>query len=115
MGYFDTMDWEKVKKEVERGLGKGLIAVKKGALVAQKKAGELTEEGKRQYKILSLKSKVHSQMTDLGKRVYSLISSRSANPSRDATVKDIVAQIRKNEDRIAALMKPSAASRKKAT
>lgn len=115
MNYFDTIDWVKIKKDVEQGLEKGLVAVKKGALVAKKKTGELTDEGKRQYKIMTLKSKVHSQMTDLGARVYSLMGSRSKNPALDATVKDIVAQVRKNQVQITALMKKGTAkSRKKA-
>jgi hypothetical protein len=115
MRYFDTIDWENLKKDIGAGLEKGMVAVKKGAFVVKKKAGELTEEGKRQYKVMALKSRMHSQMADLGARVYSLMHSRSKNPALDATVKDIVVQIRKNEVKIAALAKmPSAASKKKA-
>jgi hypothetical protein len=113
MNYFETMDWKKIKKDVEHGLEKGMVAVKKGALVVKKKTGELTDEGKRQYKIMTLKSKVHSQMTDLGARVYSLIGTRSKNPALDATVKDIVAQVKKNEVLISALTKKSAVETKK--
>jgi hypothetical protein len=106
MGNFEAFDWEKLKKDVGMALEKNVIAVKK-------KAGELTEEGKRQYKIMVLKSKMHSQVADLGARVYSLMGSRSRNPALDATVKDIVVQIRQNEVKIATLTKrPSAASKK---
>jgi len=67
--------------------------VKRGAIVAQKKAGELTEEGKRQYKISALKTKVHGGISGLGARVYALTGSRTKNPALDAKVKDLVAQI----------------------
>lgn len=116
MNYLESMDWEKLKKDIGTGLEKGAVAFKKGALVVKKKAGELTEEGKRQYKIMTLKSRVHSQMADLGARVYAVMGSRSKNPATDATVKDLVLQIRKNEMKVASLMRMSSAtSRKKAS
>lgn len=115
MSYFDTIDWEKIKKDVQQGVEKGIVAVKKGAIVAKKKAGEMTDEGKRQYKIMLLKSNVHSGISDLGARVYALMSTRSKNPALDAKVKDLVTQIRKYEVQLAALeKKPRPASRKKA-
>ena len=116
MSYFNSLDWTKIRKEVEQGLEKGMVAFKRGALVVQKKTGELTDEGKRQYTIMTLQSKVLAQMTDLGARVYALMGTRSKNPALDATVKDIIAHIRKNEAQIATLLKkPATASRKKAS
>lgn len=103
MKYFDKIDWLKLKKDVGTGLEKGVIAAKKGALVVKKGASDLSEEGKRQYKIMTLKSRVHSQIADLGARVYSLMGKRGGNPGLDATVKDIVTRIRKDEARLAAL------------
>ena len=47
MGYFESINWEGIKKDLQKGMEKGMVAVKKGTIVAQKKAGELTEEGKR--------------------------------------------------------------------
>lgn len=113
MSYLEAIDWTKLKKDVELGWEKGLVAARKGALVVKKKAGDLTEEGKRQYKILSLKSRVHSQMADLGAQVYTLMGARARNPALDARVKDIVAQIRKNEVQISALMKEAQMKPKK--
>ena len=78
-------------------------AMKKGAIVAQKTAGDLTDEGKRQYKIFSLKTKVHEGITDLGARVYALMGSRVKNPALDPQVKDIVANIKKLDAQIAEL------------
>jgi hypothetical protein len=115
MGYFESIDWEGIKKDLQKGMEKGMAAMKKGAIVAQKTAGELTDEGKRQYKILTLKTKVHEGVTDLGARVYALMGSRVKNPALDPQVKDIVAQIKKLDAQIADLAKePRSARTKKA-
>jgi len=115
MGYFESIDWEGIKKDLQKGMEKGMAAMKKGAIVAQKTAGELTDEGKRQYKILTLKAKVHEGVTDLGARVYALMGSRVKNPALDPQVKDIVAQIKKLDAQIAELEKePRSAKTKKA-
>jgi len=105
MGYFESIDWKGIKKDLQKGMEKGMAAMKKGAIVAQKKAGDLTDEGKRQYKILTLKTKVHEGVTDLGARVYALMGSRAKNPALDPQVKNIVAQIKKLDAQIAALEK----------
>ncbi len=115
MGYFESINWEGIKKDLQKGMEKGMAAMKKGAIVAQKTAGELTDEGKRQYKILTLKAKVHEGVTDLGARVYALMGSRVKNPALDPQVKDIVAQIKKLDAQIADLEKePRSARTKKA-
>ena len=115
MGYFESIDWEGIKKDLQKGVEKGMAAMKKGAIVAQKTAGELTDEGKRQYKVLTLKTKVHEGVTDLGARVYALMGSRVKNPALDPQVKDIVAQIKKLDAQIADLEKePRSAKTKKA-
>lgn len=115
MGYFESINWEGIKKDLQKGMEKGMAAMKKGAIVAQKTAGELTDEGKRQYKILTLKAKVHEGVTDLGARVYALMGSRVKNSALDPQVKDIVAQIKKLDAQIADLEKePRSARTKKA-
>jgi hypothetical protein len=116
MGYFDGMNWETIKKDLQKGLGKGMVAVKKGAMVAQKKVGELSDEGKRQYKLFALKTKVHQGFSDLGARVYALMGGRAKNPSLDAKVRDLVSQLKKLEAQIGVL-EPSkrTAVRKKTT
>ena len=115
MGYFESIDWKSIKKDLQKGMEKGMAAVKKGAIVAQRKAGELTEEGKRQYKIFALKTKVHEGISELGARVYALMGSRAKNPALDALVKGLVAQIKKLNAQIAELEKmPRSAKKKKA-
>lgn len=103
MGYFESIDWDGIKKDLQKGMEKGMAAMKKGAIVAQKTAGDLTDEGKRQYKVFSLKTKVHEGITDLGARVYALMGSRAKNPALDPQVKDIVANIKKLDAQIAEL------------
>ena len=115
MSYFDSIDWDGIKKDLQKGMEKGMAAMKKGAIVAQKKAGDLTDEGKRQYKIFALKTKVHEAISDLGARVYALMGSRSKNPALDPQVKNIAAQIKKLDAQIADLEgKPRPARKKKA-
>jgi hypothetical protein len=103
MSYFERINWDTIKKDLQTGLEKGMGAVKKGAIVAQKKAGELRDEVKRQYKLFALKTKVHQGFSDLGARVYTLMGARTKNPSLDANVRDIVSQLKKLEAQIGAL------------
>jgi hypothetical protein len=103
MSYFEKMDWDTIKRDLQKGLEKGMVAVKRGAIVAQKKAGELSDEGKRQYKLFTLKTKVHQGFSDLGAQVYALMGTRTKNPSLDAKVRDLVSQLKKLEAQIGAL------------
>lgn len=96
--------WEKVKKDIQKGF-------KEGITVVREKAGELTGEGKRKYKLLDLKSKVHKEMAELGGRVY---SSKGKNPILDSKVKTVIAKIKKLETQIEKLeVKPKKTRRKK--
>jgi len=38
MDYLDSIDWKEIKKDLQKGMEKGMAAMKKGAIVAQKKA-----------------------------------------------------------------------------
>ena len=119
MKYWDTIDWQKVKKDIQKGWKEGVVAMKQGAVVAQKKAGALTEEGKRRYKVLELRTRVHKRVYDLGERVHVLLAGkkRPANPVLDASVKTIMTDIGKMEAQIAKLVgvssKAPKASRKR--
>lgn len=115
MGYFENIDWEGIKKDLQKGMEKGMAAMKKGAIVAQKTAEDVTEEGKRQYKILKLKTKVHEAISDLGARVYALMGSRVKNPALDPQAKNIVAQIKKLDAQIASLEKETRSTKTKKT
>ncbi|HTP06580.1 MAG TPA: hypothetical protein VMM54_15670 [Nitrospirota bacterium] len=115
MDYLENIDWKEIKKDLQKGLEKGMAAMKKGAIVAQKKAGELTEEGKRQFKILTLKTKVHEAISDLGARVYSLMNgAKVKNPALDAGVKDLITRIKDLEAQIAIVEEKGKAAKSKA-
>ncbi len=104
MGYLEGLNWAAIKKDLQQGLEKSMAAVKQSAVVVQKKAGELTEEGKRQYKILRLKAKIHDMIADLGAKTYLLISGAKAkNPALDTGVKEIAARIKDLEAQIKVL------------
>jgi hypothetical protein len=45
--------YQKVKKDVQKGIKEGVHLLKEGAAVVKVKAEELAEEGKRRYKILN--------------------------------------------------------------
>jgi peptidoglycan hydrolase CwlO-like protein len=94
--------WESVKKDLEKGLKEGLDFLKEGAAIVKVKAEELTDEGKKRYKVYELKAKVQKEIEDLGGRVYDL-SSKSKNPMQDKRVKAIMTRIKKFETRIAKL------------
>lgn len=116
MGYFDKMDWESIRKDVQKGVKEGWAVVKEGAVVAAKKAEELTDEGKKRYKIFELKRKVHKRLYDLGGRVYSLVGSsgRPKNPAADDKVKEFVADIKKIEAQLEKMENQLAQGKKKA-
>jgi hypothetical protein len=114
MSYLEGFNWNAIKKDVQQGLEKSMAAVKHGAVEVQKKAGELTKEGKRQYKILTLKARIHEAITDLGAKTYVLMSSAKAkNPSLNAGVKEIMVRIQDLEAQIGILEGKSSAGRSK--
>ena len=105
--------WDRIQKDVKKGLDEGVAAVRKGATVAVEKAEELAEEGKRRYKVFELKMKVQSNFTELGGKVYDLTSKGSKNLMLDTKVKSLVAGVKKLEAQIAKLEKAAGAATKK--
>lgn len=95
--------WDRIKKDVRKGIDEGVAAVRQGAVVAVAKAEELAEEGKRRYKIFELKQKVHSNFTELGGQVYDLAAKGSKNPLIDKKIKSVISGIKKLEAQIAKL------------
>lgn len=95
--------WDRIKKDVKKGIDEGVAAVRQGATVAVGKAEELAEEGKRRYKIFELKQKVQSNFTELGGKIYDLASKGAKNPFLDAKVKSSISWIKKLEAQIAKL------------
>jgi peptidoglycan hydrolase CwlO-like protein len=94
--------WEKVKRDLQVGIKEGITVIKEGATVIRGKVEDLTEEGKRQYDIYTLKTKVQREIADLGGRVYDM-SSTMKNPMLDKKVKAITRRIKKLETQIAKL------------
>jgi hypothetical protein len=91
--------FDKIKKDVRKGIEEGIAVVKEGASVVSEKMGELTAEGKRQYKMFDLRSKIQSQMTVLGGRVYDVLESKK-NPATDGKVKGVFGKIKKLEEQL---------------
>jgi|WetSurMetagenome_2_1015567.scaffolds.fasta_scaffold196547_2 hypothetical protein len=86
----------------------------KGFKAAQKKAAELTEEGKKGLRIFEIKTKIQREFSELGARVYDL-GAKVKNPHLDKKVKTITSRIKKFEAQIKALEgKKKAVSKKKA-
>ncbi len=96
--------WDKVKKDVSKGVKEGMAAMKEGAEYVKVKAGELTDEGKRRMELFELKSKVQRDFEALGGQVYHLHTQKK-QPMTDAKVKTVLNRIRKFESKIARLEK----------
>jgi len=94
--------WGKVKEDLQKGLEEGFTYVKEGASVVMKKAEELTEEGKRRYRLYELKTRVQQEISELGGKVYDL-SGKVRNPMLDSRVKAIKTRIKRLETEIVKL------------
>ena len=106
--------WQKMKKDLQKGIGEGIVLVKESAVVVQKKAEELSEEGKKRYKLYELQTKVQKEMTRFGQKVYDL-STDGKDPMLDSQVKAMKAGIAKLQDEISELEgKPVTRKRKTA-
>jgi hypothetical protein len=97
-----TSLFDKIKKDVKKGIEEGIAAVKEGANVVSGKIGDLTAEGKRQYKMFDLTSKIQSQMTELGGRAYDVLDSKKS-PAADSKIKAVFAKIKKLEEQLCKL------------
>jgi len=94
--------WEKVQKDLQRGIEEGVHLLKEKAIFMKEKAGELAEEGKRRYKIFDLQTKVQKEIAELGGRVYDL-SPKLKNPMLDKKVKTLIGRIKKLEAQVTKL------------
>ena len=91
--------FDKVKKDVKKGIEEGIAVVKEGASIVSGKMGELTAEGKRQYKMFDLRAKIQGQMTELGGRVYDLLDGKKS-PAADSRIKAVFVKIKKLEEQL---------------
>ena len=91
--------FDKIKKDVKKGIEEGIAVVKEGASIVSGKVGELTAEGKRQYKMFDLKARIQTQMTELGGRAYDVLDSKKS-PAADSRVKAAFGKIKKLEEQL---------------
>jgi hypothetical protein len=94
--------FDKITKDVKKGIEEGIAVVKERASVVSGKMGELTAEGKRQYKMFDLKAKIQSQMTELGGRAYDVLNSKKS-PAADSKIKAVFVKIKKLEEQLCKL------------
>lgn len=96
--------FDKIREDVKKGIEEGIAAVIEGASVVSEKMGELTAEGKRQYKIFDLKSQIQNLMTELGGRAYDVLDSKKS-PAADNRIKAVFVKIQKLEEQLDKLEK----------
>jgi len=81
--------WTRIQKDI----GKSLQTIRD-------KAGELTVEGKRKYKVYDLQSQIHKLMAELGAAVYALKDS-SKNPAKTPKATALIGKIARLEEKLA--------------
>ncbi len=91
--------WEKIEKDIKKNIQEGLTFFKEGSSAVSQKIGKFTEEGKRKYKVFTLKTKVQDEFTKLGGKIYDL-SRKSKNPMTNKRVNEIILKIKKLEAQI---------------
>jgi len=79
------MDVNKLIKEIEAGIKQSIEAVKE-------KADELTEEGKKQYRLFDLKSGRQKQSAAVGEKLHELVSGKKMTVS-DKALKTLLASL----------------------
>ena len=58
--------FDKIKSNLKKGMEEGIAVLREGATVVSVRMNELSEEGKRQYKIFNLNLKIQEQIKELG-------------------------------------------------
>lgn len=91
--------WDNAKKDFQQSLKESVHLLKEKAIIIKEKADELTEEGKKRYKIFDIQMRIQKEVGELGGRIYDL-SSKSGNPLLDKKVKTLIARIKKLESLI---------------
>ena len=91
--------FDKIKADLKKGIEEGIAAVIEGASVVSGKMDEITAEGKIQYKMFDLKSKIQSHMTELGGRAYDVLD-RKKSPVADSKIKAVFVKIKKLEEQL---------------
>lgn len=96
--------WDKLKRDIKKGIDEGLDVLKEGTEAIKHRAEGMTDEVKKKIKIFELKQKIQVQLTELGGRVYEVVSEgKRRNPVLDENVKKIFDRIKKIDDQISRL------------
>ena len=107
--------WDKIQEDLKKNLQEGIDIFKEGGSVFSKKIEELTEGGKKKYKVFNLNMKVQDEFAKLGGQVYDLISAKSKNPLGNKKATSIINKINKLESQINKLEAKEAPKVKKKT
>jgi gas vesicle protein len=94
--------WERITKDLQKGLKEGVDAVKQGAAIIKKRAEDLSGEAQKQYKVFELKSNVHKLTSELGGRIYEL-HSKTGDPLKNKRVQSVISKIKKLEEKLSKL------------
>lgn len=86
----------KIKKDLKKGLDEGIAAVMQGANVLSVKMNELSDEGKKQYKMFNIYVKIKDQKNELGEIVHAALASGKSLDA-DKKIKTAYNKIRKLE------------------
>ncbi len=122
----------KLIKEIEDGVKQSINAVKARVTLVVEKADELTEEGKKQYRLYELKHKRQGQFSDLGEKLHKMVAGKKVKIAHGelktllSSIDKTNAEIAKLEDKTPtapgkkaagrkAAARPKAAAKKKAT
>ena len=88
--------FDKIRENLKKGMEEGIAVLREGASVVSVKMNELSEEGKRQYKMFNLNVKIQDQMKEMGGIAYTLIDAgKSLDP--DKKLKAVYTKIKKLE------------------
>lgn len=88
--------FEKIKKDLKKGLDEGIAAVVQGANVVSVKMNELSDEGKKQYKMFNIYVKIKDHKNELGELAYTLLEGGKSLDT-DKKVKTVYNKIKKLE------------------
>lgn len=88
--------FNKIKNDLKKGLEGGIAVLKEGANVVSVKMNELSDEGKRQYKIFNLNLKIQDQIKELGGMAFAVLEC-GKSVDEDKKIKASYAKIKKLE------------------
>jgi hypothetical protein len=88
--------FDKIRKDVKKGIEEGIAAVMQGASVVSVKMNELSDEGKRQYKMFNLHVKIKDATNEMGEYAYAALNNMKSL-DEDKKIKAAFTKIRKLE------------------